>query len=90
MTAPITIPPRSGTAFELAKGDMPTVIDPNGEQVADLVAFNAADIRKAMSSGRSLDYASKLYLTTDDAIYSNRSHVKLRILEDKVAATTSF
>jgi uncharacterized protein len=84
MTESITIPPRSGTAFKLARGEMLTVIDPNGEQVADLVAFAAADIREAISSGRSLDYASKLYLTTGDAIYSNRSHVMLRIVEDKV------
>jgi len=31
-----------------------------------------------------LDYASKLYLTTHDLIYSNRSNVMLRIVEDTV------
>lgn len=84
MTDPTVIPPRSGTAFRLAKGKSLTVIDPRGEQVSDLVAFNAADVMEAISSGRSLDYASKLYLTTGDAIYSNRSGVMLRIIEDKV------
>ncbi|MDR6305320.1 hypothetical protein GGQ85_003042 [Nitrobacter vulgaris] len=84
MKQPITIPPRSGTAFRLEKGDSLTVIDPRGEQVSDLVAFSAADVREAISSGRSLDYASKLYLTTGDAIYSNRSNIMLRIVEDKV------
>ncbi|MCP9627122.1 urea carboxylase-associated family protein [Rhodopseudomonas palustris] len=79
-----TIPPRSGTAFRLAKGECLTVIDPQGEQVADLVAFNAQDIREAISSGRSLDYASKLYLTTGDLIYSNRSSIMLSIVEDTV------
>ncbi|MFC0239783.1 DUF1989 domain-containing protein [Rhodopseudomonas telluris] len=79
-----TIPPRSGTAFRLAKGECLTVIDPQGEQVADLVVFNAQDIREAISSGRSLDYASKLYLTTGDLIYSNRSNVVLTIVEDTV------
>ena len=79
-----TIPPRSGTAFRLRKGDTLTVIDPQGEQVADLVVFNAHDIREAISSGRSLDYASKLYLTTGDLIYSNRSNVMLSIVEDTV------
>lgn len=48
------------------------------------MAFNAADVGEAISSGRSLDYASKLYLSTGDAIYSNRSHVMLRIVEDRV------
>jgi uncharacterized protein YcgI (DUF1989 family) len=78
------IPPRSGTAFTLQKGQRLTVIDPEGEQVSDLVAFNHKDIREVISSGRSLDYASKLYLTTNDPIYSNRSNVMLRIVEDTV------
>lgn len=78
------IPPRSGTAFRLAKGQLLTVIDPQGEQVSDLVAFNADDTAEAISSGRSLDYASKLYLTTGDPIYSNRSNVMLRIERDTV------
>ena len=89
MNEPIIIPPRSGTAFRLAQGEFLTVIDPQGEQVADLVAFSAADTGEAISSGRSLDYASKLYLTTGDAIYSNRSNVMLHIIEDKVSRTTS-
>jgi len=38
-----TILPRSGTAFVLRKGQRLTVIDPQGQQVSDLVAFNAED-----------------------------------------------
>ena len=79
-----TIAPRTGTGFLLNKGQRLTVIDPQGEQVADLVAFDLADKREVISSGRSLDYASKLYLTTGDPIYSNRSNVMLRIVEDTV------
>lgn len=78
------IAPRSGTAFELAAGQTLTVIDPQGEQVADLLAFAKADIREAISSGRTLDYAGKIYLSTGDALYSNRSNVLLRIVEDTV------
>ena len=78
------IPPRSGTAFELKRGDSLKVIDPQGEQVADLVAFNRHDTGEAISSGRSIDYASKIYLSTGDVIYSNRSQVLLRIVEDTV------
>jgi uncharacterized protein len=78
------IPPRSGTAFALKKGQTLTVIDIEGEQVSDLVAFNALDLGEAISSGRSLDYASKLYLTTGDLIYSNRSRVMLSIVADTV------
>ena len=78
------IAPRSGVAFTLNRGQRLTVIDPQGEQVADLLAFNRADTAEAISSGRSLDYASRLFLSTGDALYSNRSRVLLRIVEDMV------
>ena len=73
-----TIPPRSGAGFTLDKDQTLTVIDPEGRQVSDLLAYNRADIREAISSGRTLDYASRLYLTTGDLLYSNRSNVMLR------------
>jgi uncharacterized protein len=81
---PHRIPPRSGTAFSLPAGALLTVIDPTGEQVADLLAFNADDVREAISSGRTLDYASRIYLTTGDSLYSNRSNVMLQIVDDSV------
>lgn len=78
------IQPRTGTAFELKKGRYLTVIDPRGEQVADLLAFRMSDPREVISSGRTLDYLSRIYLTTGDAIYSNRSNVLLSIVHDDV------
>lgn len=60
------------------------MIDPRGEQVADLLAFVRADTAEVISSGRTLDYASKIYLTTGDPLYSNRSNVMLRIVADTV------
>lgn len=81
---PHRIPPRSGTAFALDKGQLLTVIDPTGEQVADLLAFRRDDVREVISSGRTLDYASRIYLTSGDKLYSNRSNVLLEIVEDDV------
>ncbi|MES2753177.1 MAG: urea carboxylase-associated family protein [Pseudomonadota bacterium] len=78
------IPERSGTAFELKAGDTLVVIDPCGEQVADLLAYNAADIREVISSGRTLDYAETIYLTTGHILYSNRSRPMLEIVADTV------
>ncbi len=78
------IPPRSGTAFALAKGQRLIVTDPTGEQVADMLAFNAADVGESISSGRTLDYASRIYLTTGDILYSNRSNPMLTIVGDTV------
>jgi uncharacterized protein len=78
------IPPRSGVAFTLDRGQKLTVIDPQGQQVADLLAFNRADPDEVISSGRTLDYVSCIFLTKGDPIYSNRSNVLLRIVEDTV------
>ena len=78
------IAPRSGVGFELARGQRLRVIDPQGEQVADLLAYNRHDIKECLSSGRSLDYASCIYLTTGHDLYSNRSNVLLKIVEDTV------
>lgn len=82
--AAIEIAPRSGVAFRLARGQRLTVIDPQGEQVADLLAFNADDPDEVISSGRTLDYLSRIYVTAPDAIWSNRSNVMLQLLEDTV------
>lgn len=76
------ISPRTGTSFFLSKGQRLTVIDPRGVQVSDLVAFNRHDPEEVISNGRTLDYASRIYLTTGDPLYSNRSNVMLKIVED--------
>ncbi|UPT62972.1 MAG: urea carboxylase-associated family protein [Hyphomonadaceae bacterium JAD_PAG50586_4] len=79
-----TIAPRSGVAFRLARGQTLRVIDPQGEQVSDLVAFNGEDTEEYLSSGRSLDYAGRLLLTKGDTLYSNRSRPMLTIVADDV------
>jgi hypothetical protein len=76
------IAPCSARAFELAAGDELIVIDPEGQQVSDLTAFNREDTREYLSSGRSIDYASRLFLTTGDVLYSNRSRPMFEIVED--------
>lgn len=78
------IAPRTGVAFTMDEGQLLTVTDPTGEQVADLLAFRRDDVREVISSGRTLDYASRIYLTTGDKLYSNRSNVLLEIVEDDV------
>ncbi|WP_127145225.1 DUF1989 domain-containing protein [Pelagibacterium montanilacus] len=84
MSAFEVIPPRSGVAFELGKGQTLSVIDPEGGQVADLLAISRADTREMISSGRTLDYAETIYLTTGNRLYSNRSNVMLDIVADSV------
>lgn len=78
------IPERSGTAFRLPQGATLTVIDPRGEQVADLLAYNAEDTDEVISSGRTLDYAETIRLTVGHKLYSNRSRAMLTIVDDSV------
>jgi uncharacterized protein YcgI (DUF1989 family) len=80
----IIIPPRSGTSFLLLTGQQLVITDLEGEQVADLVCYNLKDSSEYLSSGRTIDYAETIFLTTGHALYSNRSNVMLRIVEDTV------
>jgi len=77
-TAHVTeIPPQSGTAFRLERGRVLRVVDPFGEQVADLIAFAADDPRDVLSSGRTFDYNETIYPTTGNLLYSTRSRPML-------------
>jgi uncharacterized protein len=81
--------PQTGIAFELEKGQTLRVIDPEGEQVSDLVAFASAGPGRAnasewLSSGRTIDYTNTIYQTTGHVLYSNRSNRMFTIMEDRV------
>jgi len=78
------IDPQSGTAFELRRGETLRVVDPLGEQVADLVAFDLADRDEWLSSGRSIDYNDTIRFTAGHTLYSNRSAPMLTIVADTV------
>ena len=84
MTTPNRIPPRSGTAFLLDEGRTLTVIDPEGEQVSDMVAYAQDDISEALSNGRTFDYEETIALGEGNRLWSNRSNVMLEIAEDTV------
>ena len=78
------IDPQSGSGFTLRCGQVLRVIDPCGEQVSDLFAFKDGNTDCWLSSGRSIDYASKTRLSTGDTLYSNDSRPMFTILRDKV------
>ncbi len=81
---PQRIAPQSGVAFIVRAGEPLQVFDPLGEQVADLIAFSKDDPAEWLSSGRTLDYNSTIYLTTGNILYSNRSSRMLTITADSV------
>ena len=73
---------QSGAAFKLKKGQKLKVIDPQGEQVSDMVLFNADDPREKISSGKTLDFEESILITKGDWLWSNRSNKMMKILED--------
>ncbi|WP_413557508.1 DUF1989 domain-containing protein [Bdellovibrio sp. HCB209] len=77
-----TISAQSGTSFVIRKNQFFKVIDPFGEQVADLFCFNAHDPSESLSSGRSIDYNDQIYLTKGHLLYSQRSNPLLEIIDD--------
>ena len=76
--------PQTGTAFGLNTGDVLRVTDPEGEQVADLIAFSRGRRPTWLSAGRSFDYNDTVYLTSGHLLYSNRSEPMLGIVADTV------
>jgi uncharacterized protein len=80
----VHLAPQTGTGFEIRSGQLLRIIDPAGEQVADLTSFESADRSEWLSSGRTIDYANTIYLTTGHILYSNRSRPMWKIIEDTV------
>jgi uncharacterized protein YcgI (DUF1989 family) len=80
----VRIAPRSAAGFELRAGQLLTVIDAEGVQVADLLAYSLADPREVISNGRTFDYEETIRLTTGHRLWSNRSNVLLTIEADTV------
>ena len=85
MNSDITvIEPRSGASFELREGQRLDVIDLEGGQVSDLLAFSREDPREAISNGRTFDYEETIKLTTGNTLWSNRSRKMLDLVRDDV------
>lgn len=79
----IIIPAGGGTGLRLARGRHLRIIDTEGGQSGDLVAFSA-DGSERLSNGRTFDYGGKVYLSTGDVLWSDRSNPLLTIVADDV------
>jgi hypothetical protein len=77
------IPAAHGAGLRLKRGDRLRVIDPEGGQSGDLVAFSP-DGGQRLSSGRTFDYGGKIYVSTGDVLWSDRSNPMLTIVTDQV------
>jgi hypothetical protein len=80
----ILIEPQRGTSFLLKQSQVVKIIDVEGKQVADLVAFNAEDIKEKLSTGVTLDINESLFVKENDILFSNRYNKMLFVVKDTV------
>ncbi|MFC3713710.1 DUF1989 domain-containing protein [Sphingoaurantiacus capsulatus] len=83
------MPAASGVGLRLRKGEHLRLVDPEGGQTGDLVAYSA-DGSERLSSGRTFDYNEKVRLSTGDALWSDRSNRLLTIIADEVGRHDMF
>ncbi|MFL6605538.1 MAG: DUF1989 domain-containing protein [Steroidobacteraceae bacterium] len=72
-----------GAGLRLKCGQQLRVIDPEGGQSGDLLAFSE-DGRQRLSNGRTFDYDGKIYVSTGDILWSDRSNPMMTIVADQV------
>jgi uncharacterized protein YcgI (DUF1989 family) len=77
------VPAAHGAGLRLKRGEQLRVIDPEGGQTGDLLAFSQ-DGRQRLSNGRTFDYGGRIYVSTGDVLWSDRSNPMLTIVADQV------
>ncbi|MFI5419362.1 MAG: DUF1989 domain-containing protein [Nitrososphaerales archaeon] len=80
----LNVPAAGAIAFDVKRGESFLVIDVEGGQVADLVAFNENDLTEKLDQSRTRINNWKYRISAGDPVYSNKNNTILTILEDKV------
>ena len=76
------IPPQSGRAFRVARGDLIRITDPKGQQVADLFAFSTEGALDWLSTSQTRDIAERLFPEVGGVFYSARAVPMLTLVAD--------
>jgi len=67
------IPPQSGRAFRVKRGERIRITDVKGQQVADLFAFSTAGALDWLSASQTRDIAERLFPKVGGVFYSARA-----------------
>lgn len=78
------IEPKSALAFEVRRGDLLRVVDLDGGQCADLVAFAAESRTERLSQNCTRVNNWKVGVSVGDKLYSNRNRVMFEIVGDSL------
>jgi uncharacterized protein len=77
------VPAAGCVGVRLRTGERLRVIDTEGGQTGDVMAF-AADGSQRFSSGRTADYTGRIRISTGDALWSDKSNPLMTIVDDDV------
>lgn len=80
----VTIPGGHGAAIEVKQGQLFEIVDLEGQQVADLIAFSERNRVEWMSPTHTRSYTMRLNLHVGDQLQSNWRRPMLEILSDDV------
>jgi hypothetical protein len=78
----IPIPAGSARAVTLRAGQRLRIVNVEGKQVADFVAFNAGDLDEALSTLHTVVSLTRLFPTTGDQLRTNRRRPMVEITRD--------
>jgi uncharacterized protein YcgI (DUF1989 family) len=78
------LPPKGRIALDLMAGETLRIVDLDGQQVADLICFDKANMADKISPSTTVMLKGNIHLTTGDIIYSVDAWPMLRITRDTV------
>lgn len=77
------IPAQTGIGFKIKSGQLLRVVDYEGGQVCDLMAYSL-DGKDRLNNGRTFDYNSKIQPVLGDSLWSDYSKRMMTIVADEV------
>jgi urea carboxylase-associated protein 1 len=77
-----TLPPRGKLAREIERGQVLRVMDLEGKQVGDIIAFNRADLTEKFWISNTIRLNGTIYVTTGHVLYSELSNAMFTIVAD--------
>ena len=77
-----TLPPRGRIAHEISRGQMLRVVDLEGRQVGDLVAFNRENLKEKFWISNTIRLNGTVFVTKGHVLYSELSRPMFTIMED--------
>jgi uncharacterized protein YcgI (DUF1989 family) len=80
--ATIQIPAGTGRAVTVQAGQTLRIVNVEGKQVADFVAYSAGDLTESLSTVHTLVSLGRLFPTTGDRLRSNRRTPMVEIVRD--------